>query len=125
MTSRFAAMAASQMAGKVIDSAVDYLKHHDSEHTQREYIRAHRDVLITALNNQRDCLLAYFEQRFAERRVALEHFYQVLHTALEYRDNAELQAALIGILAIIQDNPLADLAEFRVQWNNPDFSLEL
>ncbi len=125
MTRRIAATAANLLAGQLVDSAVDYLKHHDSEHTRREYVKAHRDALITALNNQRDCLLAYFEQRFAERREALQHFYDILHTAVDNKDTTELQVALLGILGIIQDNPLADLAEFRVQWNNPDFFLEL
>ena len=81
--------------------------------------------MITAPNNQRDFPLAYFTQRFAERRETLQHFYDLLHTAVDNKDTAQLQAALLGFLGIIQDNPLADLAEFRVQWNNPDFSLEL
>ena len=125
MTSRLGAMAASLLAEGVIDSAVDYLKHHDSETTRRDYLRAHRDVLVTALNNQRDCLLAYFEYRFDERREALDQFYNLLHSAIEENDIAQLQASLAGILGIIQDNPLADLAEFRVQWNDPDFTIQL
>ena len=125
MIRRIAATATTLLAGQLLDSAVDYLKHHDSEHTRREYVKSRRDALITALNNQRDFLIAYFEQRFAERREALQHFYDLLHTAVDNKDTAQLQAALLGFLGIIQDNPLADLAEFRVQWNNPDFSLEL
>ena len=113
----FAASAAGAFgkyaALEIIQAAAEYLKAHEVEKTQREYIRAKRDVLATALNNERDCLLAYFANRFAERRSALEEFYALLHTAVENGDTTQLQASLAGILGIIQDNPLDDLVEFR------------
>ena len=115
---RYAAM-------ETIQATVEYLKTHETERTQREYIRAKRDVLVTVLNTERDCLLAYFEHRFAERRSALEEFYRLLHTAVESGDTKQLQASLAGILGIIQDNPLDDLVEFREKWSNPEFTIEL
>ena len=120
-----ASAVAEKLAPDVIYAAVDFMKSHDAELTQREYIRAHRDVLVTALNHQRDCLLAYFEQRFAERREALEQLYTLLRSAVEDDDTAQLQASLTGILGIIRDNPLSDLAEFRQAWDDPEYRVSL
>lgn len=121
----FAASAGGYAAMEIIQAAVEYLKEHEAEKTQREYIRAKRDVLVTVLNNEKDCLLDYFEHRFAERRSALEEFYALMHTATESGDTTQLQASLAGILGIIQDNPLDDLAEFQEKWRNPEFTIEL
>ena len=53
-----------QAAFVIIKTAVEFFKIHEAEETQREYIRAKRNVLVTALNNERDFLLDYFEKRF-------------------------------------------------------------
>ena len=84
-----------------------------------------RDVLITALNHERDALLAYFKLRFAERRSALNEFYDLLHKAVENENTEQMQVSLAGILGIIKDNPFSDLEEFRAQWGNPEFRIEL
>ena len=114
-----------QAAFAVVSAAVEFFKVHEAEETQREYIRAQRDALVTALNNERDLLLGYFDKRFAERRSALEEFYTLLHHAVDSGNIDELQAALTGILGILKDNPLGDLAEFRKNWANPDYSIDL
>ena len=124
-THRMSATIAAKLAFDVIAAAVDYLKDRESEVTQREYIRAHRDVLVTALNNEKEVLLDYFEKRFAERREALEQFYDLLHTAVETGDPIQLQASLAGILGIIKENPLGDLVAFRQKWDDPKYVIDL
>ena len=108
---------------EIIKLAAEYVKEH--EETRREYIRANRDVLVTALNNERDCILAYFEHRFAERRSALEEFYALLRSSVESGDINQMQTSLTGILGIIKDNPLDDLVEFSRKWRDPGFRIEL
>ena len=115
----------AQAAMGIISAAVEYMRIHQEESTRRAYIRARRDALVTALNNERDVILAYFEHRFAERRSALDEFYALLRVSVDSGDTTRLQVALAGILGIIQDNPLGDLAEFREKWANPDFAIEL
>lgn len=121
----FAASMSAQAAMGIISAAVEYMKIHEAENTRREYIRARSDALVTALNNERDVILAYFEHRFAERRSALDEFYALLRASVESGDTAQLQVALAGILGIIQNNPLGELAEFREKWANPNFAIEL
>ena len=115
----------SEIATRIIEAAADYMKAHEAEETQRQYISAKRDVLITALNHERDALLAYFAHRFAERRSALNEFYDLLRKAVENENTEQMQVSLAGILGIIKDNPLSDLEEFRAQWGNPEFKIEL
>ena len=76
-------------------------------------------MLVTALNNEKEVLLDYFEKRFAERREAFEQFYDLLHTAVETGDPIQLQASLAGILGIIKENPLGDLVAFRQKRDDP------
>ena len=109
----------------IIAAAVDYMRIHESEQTRREYISARRDILVTALDNERDCILAYFEHRFAERRSALAEFYALLRESVDGGDTARLQAALAGILGVMQENPLGDLEKFRENWADPNFTIEL
>ena len=109
----------------VIREGIEYYKTRQEEQTKREVIWSKRDLLVTALNNEKETILAYFEYRFAERKGALEQFYRLLHRAVDTDDDKELQVALSGILGIIQQNPLSDFAEFRKNMSNPDFMIEL
>lgn len=109
----------------VITEALDYLKTREEEKTKREHIWAKRDVLVTALENEKEVILAYFDHRFSERKAALEQFFGVLHRSVDRGDSEGLQVALDGILGIMKDNPLADFAEFKKNMANPDFMIEL
>jgi hypothetical protein len=109
----------------VLTETLDFLKVKTEEETKREHIWAKRDVLISALNAEKDTILKYFEYRFSERKATLEQFYQLLHRSADTGDGDSLQIALNGILGIVQDNPLKDLAEFKKNMSNPDFLIEL
>ncbi len=108
-----------------LKEAIAYYKTRQVEQTKREEIWSKRDVLILALNNEKDVLLSYFEYRFSERRDSLEQFYNLLHKSVDSGNEIQLQTALTGILGIIQENPLSDFAEFRKNMANPNFTLEL
>ena len=109
----------------ILKEAIAYYKTRQVEQTKREEIWSKRDVLILALNNEKEVLLTYFEQRFAERRASLEQFYNLLHKSVDSGNEIQLKTALTGILGIIQENPLSDFAEFRKNMANPNYKLEL
>lgn len=109
----------------ILKEAIAYYKTREVEQTKREEIWAKRDVLISALNNEKDVILTYFEHRFAERKSSLEQFYNLLHKSVDSGNEIQLQSALAGILGIIKENPLSDFAEFRKNMSNPDFNEEL
>lgn len=109
----------------VFKEAITYYKTRQVEQTKREEIWSKRDVLILALNNEKDVLLSYFEHRFTERKASLEQFYAILHRSVDSGNEIQLQTALTGILGIIQENPLSDFAEFKKNMANPNVKLEL
>ena len=109
----------------VIKEGINFYKIRQEEQTKREQIWSKRSVLITALNNEKEAILTYFELRFTERKGALEQFYIILNRAVESGNEAQLQTALNGILGVIQENPLKDFAEFKNNMANSNFRLEL
>jgi hypothetical protein len=109
----------------VITEALDYLKVREQEKTKRTHIRAKRDVLVHAINAEREAILQYFEQRFAERHAALEQFYQLLNAGVAAADTSSIDTALRGILGILQHNPLQDFATFKEHMKRRDFFIDL
>lgn len=109
----------------VIAAFTEMLKVVQTEETKRAQIAAQRDVLIQALATEREVMLAYFEQRFAERRETLDRFFLLLDYGVTHHDTASIDAALTGILGIIQDNPLRDFETFKKCMARPDFIIEL
>jgi hypothetical protein len=109
----------------IISAVVEYLRVREVEATRRAEIAAKRDVLLHAITSERDLILQYFERHFAERKDALQQLYGLLHSGVAEHNPANVDAALTGILGILRDNPLQDLATFRKHMSNPDFTLEL
>ena len=117
------ASAANALA--VITEAIDFFQKREEQRTKRAYIEGRRDVLVTAFEAKERVILSYFDQRFAERKGALEQFYVLLHRATESGDKVQLEAALEGTLGIVKDNPLMDFESFVDKWSDPDFVIEL
>lgn len=109
----------------LIKSLVDLLKTVQEEQTKRAYIKSYRDEAIATLQEKREVIEHYMEHRFAERREALRHHYQVLNRAIDMRNDSVMESALAGILGIIQESPLQDLETFAELFVRPDFALEL
>ena len=91
----------------------EYKKAEIGEQTKREEIRARRDTAVAAIQAQKELIETYFEKRFAERRQALSGFLELLTHAVDTKNDKELDAALGGILGIVQDSPLKDFEAFR------------
>ena len=124
MTS-FAGKAGLQAIPPTIAAIADYFRAMQAEDTKRQAIIANRDVLIERITAEKDTLLAYFDHKFAERRAALDEFFELLRQAIASGDNQQLVAALSGILTIIQDNALEDFASFKEKFQNPDYVVEI
>lgn len=124
MTS-FAFAAAQLVIPATISGIADYFRTLQEEETKRQAIAANREVLVARITAEKDAILAYFDLRFAERRAALDEFFELLSHAMKSGDNQQLTAALAGILGVIQDNPLDDFETFRRQFDNPDHVIEI
>ena len=117
------------IATRAIPSTIDgisaYFLTLQEEETKRQAIAANRDVLVSRINAERDVILAYFGERFAERRAALDDLFVALHHATGNGDNEQLVAVLGGILGIIQQNPLDDFETFKRKLQEPDYVIEI
>ncbi len=109
----------------VIQACLDYLRIREEETTKRTYIAAQHEVLVQAITTERELLMHYMGQRFAERKAALDQLFVILQQGVEARDHHIIDQSLGGILGILKDNPLSDLATFREQWNRASFVIEL
>ncbi|MCI0561355.1 MAG: hypothetical protein MN733_22950 [Nitrososphaera sp.] len=82
----------------VITDFAEYLKVHQEEQSKREAIAAKRDVLIKAIESERQLIEMYFDKRFAERKSALKSLFDLLKSAIENKDTKTVDSALAGIL---------------------------
>ena len=122
---RIAQMAVKLRPQEVLRAGAHYLTTLEEERTKREWIRANHQAFLAALTAEQETLLAYFEKRFAERRETLQEFYEVLHHAVETRNEHQLDSSIAGILGVIRENPLLDYAEFKRAFEDQDTVIEL
>ena len=119
------AFVGAQVIPPTISGIADYFRTLTEEETKRQAIAANRDVLIARITAEKEAILAYFRERFAERRAALDEFFELLDHAVDGKDNHQLNVALAGILGVIQDNPLDDFETFKQQFHDPDHIIEI
>ena len=89
---------------EVVREYVSYLKTVSEQQTERERIAAKRDVAVRLIESEREIILEYFTQRFAERKAALNGFFDVLHAAVQEKNDHAMDTALSGILGIVKDS---------------------
>ena len=116
---------ASVVIPPTISGIADYFRTMREEETKRQAIIANRDELIARITAEKETILAYFDHRFAERRAALDEFFELLRHAAADGDHHQRNAALAGILGIIQDNVLDDFETFKQKFQDPDYVIEI
>ncbi len=98
---------------EVLVEYLSYRKTVEEQQTERERIAARRDIAVRLIESEREIILKYFAQRFAERKDALNGLFDVLHTAMQEKNEHAMDMALSGIVAIVKDSPLKDFETFR------------
>lgn len=98
---------------EVVREYVGFLKTASEQKTERERISAKRDVAVKLIESEKDIILGYFKARFAERKEALQGLFDILHHAVETKNEHAMDTALGGILGIVKDSPLKDFDSFR------------
>lgn len=98
---------------EVVTEYVSLLKTASEQKTERDRIAAKRAVTLKAIKSEKKIILAYFKQRFAERRRALDGLFDTLQSAVKNKDEHTMDTALSGIVGILKDSPLKDFESFR------------
>ena len=78
------AFVGAQVIPPTISGIADYFRTLTEEETKRQ-AAANRDVLIARITAEKEAILAYFRERFAERRAALDEFFELLIMPLTAR----------------------------------------
>lgn len=125
MVQRIVTAVGATVSGALIQGVADYLNTLEREETKRQEIWAHHDIIIHALNQERDVILAYFNHTFAERRLVLEQCFDLMDKSIETNDHASLNLALSSILSVIHENPLKDFETFKSRMSEPGFQIVL
>lgn len=120
-----AASLAENAVGDAVQTIADYMAAVQCQETRRQEIAAHHDIIIHALNQERDIILAYFNHTFAERQLVLEQCFDLMDKSIETNDHASLNLALSSILGVIHENPLKDYDTFRSRMSEPGFQIVL
>ena len=83
------------------------------------------NAFLEALRIEQRTIVRYFEMRFAERADAIRTFFELMESASESGDNAQLELAVQGVISIIRENPLLGFEEFRKTLGDPTKVIEL
>lgn len=105
---------------EIVREYVSYRKTVAEQKTERAKISAKRAVALKAIEAEKTVILAYFEHRFAERRVALDGLLETLQGAVKTKNEHAMDVALSGIVGILQDSPLKDFESFRRARDNKE-----
>lgn len=110
---------------EVVQAYLNYRQTVEIETTKRRQIESQCRLAIERLLAEKELLLSYCDQVFAERRVSLEHFYRLLADAVRFGSDHQLDTALTGILTIIRTSPFQSYGEFCETMRRADRQIEL
>lgn len=114
--------------GQVVNAAKECFLVHQEESTKRARLAAYETVEVARIKAGEAVLKDYFAQVFAERRHVFEELFDRLDRAMDAGDAAMVHETLLGVVAIAQSSPLAnlgDLGEIRKALDDPDQVWEL
>ena len=77
------------------------------------------------LQQEKNLVAAALEKTFGERRYTLDGMFARLDTAIAARDYRTLEQITLGIIAVLEQNPLHDFENFKKALQDPEFIIEL
>lgn len=104
----------------LMDSYSDYQKTKQRELTNREAIRADRDITLARIKSQKEVLELYLKETFKERRDMLNQMFKALDKGLETGDIDVINSSLGGIIAVAKESPLAQARQMLVDVKDPN-----
>lgn len=104
----------------LMDSYSDYQKTKQRELTNREAIRADRDITLARIKSQKEVLELYLKETFKERRDVLNQMFKALDKGLETGDIDVINSSLGGIIAVAKESPLAQARQMLVDVKDPN-----
>lgn len=110
---------------QLVSSVTDYLKVAQQEGTKRAAIAAQRDVALASIQAQRDNISELMRYTFNERAAVIQKQFAALDRALTLGDVALADAALKGMVGVVQSSPFKSIEEMQTAMGAKDFVIRL
>lgn len=104
----------------LVDSYSEYKKTKQREMTNREAIRADRDIALAKIKSQKEILELYLKETFKERRDMLNQMFKALDKGLETGDMNVISNSLGAIIMVAKESPLAQARQMLVDVKDPN-----
>ena len=88
--------------------------------TNREAIRADRDIALAKIKSQKEILELYLKETFKERRDMLNQMFKALDKGLETGDMNVISNSLGAIIMVAKESPLAQARQMLVDVKDPN-----
>jgi hypothetical protein len=117
--------ATTDITKAVTDAITECTRVTQTETTKREGIRAHRDVALERIRSAHQLIEKYLHHTYQERLVILKKELEVIDAGLASGNMEVLNMGLGSVTALLQENPLKNVAQITTQIANNEYVLEL
>lgn len=124
-TGKMMANLPTEVVNELIHAVRECKKTEEIETTKREEIRAGRVLVITKIRNAREILEKVVDRTFDERGKVLDAQLKIMESALETGNMQTLNSALSAMVAVLQVNPIDNIAEVSRQIAFNEYTLRL
>lgn len=117
--------AAADAFNNIVNKFAEYKKIQEEQITKRAEIEARRVVAIEAIRSQKEVVMFALTNIFKERGAALEKMFEALDKGIENNDANIINAALGGIVGVIQKCPFESFNDFNAKLSAGGHTLDL
>lgn len=84
----------------VISNITTYLENREKSQTERALIESKTQATLSFLQNRREVIIAYLNNKFGERKLLYEGYFNLIDKAMSSRNDIAIQTALEGLLTL-------------------------
>lgn len=104
-----------ELAAMALSTIKDMYSISAQQETNREEIRAYRDIEIERINAQKEIIKEYLLASFGQRNEVLKKMFEVLDHGLEHNKSDVIAFSLKSIVDVANSSPLADFIKFKAE----------
>ncbi len=93
----------------VISNITTYLENREKSLTERALIESKTQATLSFLQNRREVIIAYLNNKFGERKLLYEGYFNLIDKAISSKNDVAIQTALEGLLTLYHSKTTEDL----------------
>lgn len=102
----------------LVNSHKEYKMIAERELTKREMIKTWKETHLAQIQAQQEILRDYLKYTFAERKTAIDGFFEVLDKGFESNNLEMINMAIGGIVGIVKTSPLQQVESLMLCLND-------